>query len=156
MLQLDPQTSTVDGDVLKKHGRSFYWASFFLAQKARTLAATLYAFCRWVDDAVDEAESQLLNNQYRKKNEPTNVLSFLISDNPLLGDIILCHSVIKKEALAQKKSIDDHYAHLIIHGYLHLIGFDHTKNDDALTMENKEIAILKKLGIKNPYLSNIM
>ena len=105
---------------------------------------------------VDEAESQLLNNQYRKKNEPTNVLSFLISDNPLLGDIILCHSVIKKEALAQKKSIDDHYAHLIIHGYLHLIGFDHTKNDDALTMENKEIAILKKLGIKNPYLSNIM
>ena len=105
---------------------------------------------------VDEAESQLLNNQYRKKNEPTNVLSFLISDNPLLGDIILCHSVIKKEALAQKKSIDDHYAHLIIHGYLHLIGFDHTKNDDALTMENKEIAVLKKLGIKNPYLSNIM
>ena len=105
---------------------------------------------------VDEAESQSLNNQYRKKNEPTNVLSFLINDNPLLGDIILCHSVIKKEALAQKKSIDDHYAHLIIHGYLHLIGFDHTKNDDALTMENKEIAVLKKLGIKNPYLSNIM
>ena len=105
---------------------------------------------------VDEAESQLLNNQYRKKNAPTNVLSFLINDKPLLGDIILCHSVIKKEALAQKKSIDDHYAHLIIHGYLHLIGFDHTKNDDALTMENKEIAILKKLGIKNPYLSNIM
>ena len=105
---------------------------------------------------VDEAESQLLNNQYRKKNEPTNVLSFLINDNPLLGDIILCHSVIKKEALAQKKNIDDHYAHLIIHGYLHLIGFDHTKNDDALTMENKEIAVLKKLGIKNPYLSNIM
>ena len=105
---------------------------------------------------VDKAESQSLNNQYRKKNEPTNVLSFLINDNPLLGDIILCHSVIKKEALAQKKSIDDHYAHLVIHGYLHLIGFDHTKNDDALTMENKEIAILKKLGIKNPYLSNIM
>ena len=105
---------------------------------------------------VDEAESQSLNNQYRKKNEPTNVLSFLINDRPLLGDIILCHSVIKKEALAQKKSIDDHYAHLVIHGYLHLIGFDHTKNDDALTMENKEIAVLKKLGIKNPYLSNIM
>ena len=105
---------------------------------------------------MGKAESQLLNNQYRKKNEPTNVLSFLINDKPLLGDIILCHSVIKKEALAQKKSIDDHYAHLIIHGYLHLIGFDHTKNDDALTMENKEIAVLKKLGFKNPYLSNIM
>ena len=52
---------------------------------------------------VDEAESQSLNNQYRKKNEPTNVLSFLINDNPLLGDIILCHSVIKKEALSQKR-----------------------------------------------------
>ena len=105
---------------------------------------------------MGEAESQLLNKQYRKKNEPTNVLSFLINDKPLLGDIILCHSVIKKEALVQKKSIDDHYAHLIIHGYLHLIGFDHAKNDDAFTMENKEIAVLKKLGIKNPYLSNIM
>ena len=58
MLQLDPQISTVDHGLLKKHGRSFYWASFFLAQKARNLAATLYAFCRWVDDAVDEADSQ--------------------------------------------------------------------------------------------------
>ena len=105
---------------------------------------------------VDEAESQSLNNQYRKKNEPTNVLSFLINDKPLIGDIILCHAITKKEALAQKKSLDDHYAHLIIHGYLHLIGFDHTKNDDALIMENKEITVLKKLGIKNPYLSNIM
>ena len=105
---------------------------------------------------VNEAESQSLNNQYRKKNEPTNVLSFLINDKPLIGDIILCHAITKKEALAQKKSLDDHYAHLIIHGYLHLIGFDHTKNDDALIMENKEITVLKKLGIKNPYLSNIM
>ena len=105
---------------------------------------------------VDEAESQSLNNQYRKKNEPTNVLSFLINDKPLIGDIILCHAITKKEAIAQKKSLDDHYAHLIIHGYLHLIGFDHTKNDDALIMENKEITVLKKLGIKNPYLSNIM
>ena len=105
---------------------------------------------------VNEAESQSLNNQYRKKNEPTNVLSFLINDKPLIGDIILCHAITKKEAIAQKKSLDDHYAHLIIHGYLHLIGFDHTKNDDALIMENKEITVLKKLGIKNPYLSNIM
>ena len=80
----------------------------------------------------------------------------MINDKPLIGDIILCHSITKKEALAQKKSLDDHYAHLIIHGYLHLIGFDHTKNDDALIMENKEITVLKQLGIKNPYLSNIM
>ncbi len=102
---------------------------------------------------VDEAESQSLNNKYRKINKPTNVLSFLIDDKPLLGDIVLCHSVIKREAFAQKKRIDDHYAHLIIHGYLHLIGFNHTKDDDALKMENKEIAILKKLGINNPYVS---
>ena len=87
---------------------------------------------------VSEAESQSLNNQYRKKNEPTNVLSFLINNKPLLGDIILCHSVIKKEALEQKKRIEHHYAHLIIHGYLHFLGFNHTKNDDAVIMENKE------------------
>lgn len=105
---------------------------------------------------VSEAESQSLNNQYRKKNKPTNVLSFLINNKPLLGDIILCHSVIKKEALEQKKRIEHHYAHLIIHGYLHFLGFNHTKNDDALIMENKEISILKKLGINNPYTSNIM
>jgi probable rRNA maturation factor len=105
---------------------------------------------------VSEAESQSLNNQYRKKNEPTNVLSFLINNKPLLGDIILCHSVIKREALEQRKRIEHHYAHLIIHGYLHLLGFNHTKNDDAVIMENKEIYVLKKLGINNPYMSNIM
>lgn len=105
---------------------------------------------------VDEAESQSLNNQYRKINKPTNILSFLINDEPLVGDLILCHSVIKKEAFVQKKRICDHYAHLIIHGYLHLLGFNHNKDDDALLMENKEIAVLKKLGIKNPYMSNII
>ena len=105
---------------------------------------------------VDEAESQSLNNQYRKINKPTNILSFLINDEPLVGDLILCHSVIKKEAFVHKKRICDHYAHLIIHGYLHLLGFNHNKDDDALLMENKEIAVLKKLGIKNPYMSNII
>ena len=105
---------------------------------------------------VSEAESQFLNNQYRKKNGATNVLSFLINNKPLLGDIILCHSVIKKEALEQKKRLEHHYAHLIIHGYLHLLGFNHTKDDDAVKMENKEISVLKKLGINNPYMSNIM
>mgnify|MGYP003761973969 FL=1 len=69
---------------------------------------------------------------------------------------MLCHPIIKKEARAQKKKINDHYAHLLIHGCLHLMGFDHEDEDDAVAMENRERLLLKKLGIKNPYKSNIM
>ena len=100
---------------------------------------------------VDEKESQKINYQFRKKNQPTNVLSFLIQESPLVGDLILCHPVIKKEALFQKKKLMDHYAHLIIHGSLHLLGYDHENTSDANIMERKEIMLLKKIGIDNPY-----
>ena len=100
---------------------------------------------------MDEKESQKINHQFRKKNQPTNVLSFLIQDSPLVGDLILCHPVIKKEALIQKKKLMDHYAHLIIHGSLHLLGYDHENTSDANIMERKEIMLLKKIGIDNPY-----
>lgn len=105
---------------------------------------------------VDELESQLLNNKFRNINKPTNILSFLIDENPIVGDLILCHPIIKKEARDQNIKIKDHYAHLLIHGYLHLTGLDHEKEKNAQIMENKEIAILKKLRIKNPYKSNII
>ena len=105
---------------------------------------------------VSEIESKALNNRYRKINKPTNILSFQIESNPLIGDLVLCHPIIKKEARAQKKKINDHYAHLLIHGCLHLMGFDHEDEDDAVAMENRERLLLKKLGIKNPYKSNIM
>jgi len=102
---------------------------------------------------VDNDESINLNNIYRKKKYPTNVLSFLVDDEVhLIGDIVLCAPVIQKEALEQSKKLEAHYAHLIIHGALHLYGYDHENKKDADIMEAKEIKILTKLGYKNPYL----
>ena len=102
---------------------------------------------------VDNDESINLNNIYRKKKYPTNVLSFLVDDEVhLIGDIVLCAPVIEKEALQQSKKLEAHYAHLIIHGALHLYGYDHENKKDADIMEAKEIKILTKLGYKNPYL----
>ncbi|CAM8415807.1 COG0319 Predicted metal-dependent hydrolase [Candidatus Methylopumilus universalis] len=101
---------------------------------------------------VDNDESQNLNNIYRKKKYPTNVLSFLVDDEVhLIGDIVLCAPVIEKEALEQSKKLEAHYAHLIIHGALHLYGYDHENKKDADIMEAKEIKILTGLGYKNPY-----
>ena len=102
---------------------------------------------------VDNDESQNLNNIYRKKKYPTNVLSFLVDDEVhLIGDIVLCAPVIEKEALEQSKKLEAHYAHLIIHGALHLYGYDHENKKDADIMEAQEIKILTGLGYKNPYL----
>ncbi len=102
---------------------------------------------------VDNDESQNLNNIYRKKKYPTNVLSFLVDDEVhLIGDIVLCAPVIEKEALEQSKKLEAHYAHLIIHGALHLYGYGHENKKDADIMEAKEIKILTGLGYKNPYL----
>jgi probable rRNA maturation factor len=102
---------------------------------------------------VDNDESQNLKNIYRKKKYPTNVLSFLVDDEVhLIGDIVLCAPVIEKEALEQSKKLEAHYAHLIIHGALHLYGYDHENKKDADIMEAKEIKILTGLGYKNPYL----
>ena len=102
---------------------------------------------------VSTKESKLLNRKFRKKNNPTNVLSFLIDDSEkLLGDLVLCHDVIRNEAKLQKKLIKNHYTHLILHGFLHLIGYDHDNERDQKVMEKKEIKALKKLNIENPYI----
>ena len=122
-----------------------YWLSVF---KKNRITLTIRI--------VSEIESKALNNRYRKINKPTNILSFQIESNPLIGDLVLCHPIIKKEARAQKKKINDHYAHLLIHGCLHLMGFDHEDEDDAVAMENRERLLLKKKKKKNPYKSNIM
>jgi len=103
---------------------------------------------------VNENESQKLNKQFRNKDAATNILSFLMLDNPIEGDLVLCHPIIKREAKAQNKKILDHYAHLIIHGYLHLLGYDHQNNADAAKMEKKEIEILNKFNINDPYKDN--
>jgi probable rRNA maturation factor len=106
---------------------------------------------------VNNEESQQLNAQYRGKDKPTNVLSFPFEvpdgiELNLLGDLIICIDVMKKEADEQNKALFDHWAHLVIHGCLHLVGFDHISDSEALEMETIEIAILAKLGIINPYL----
>ncbi|MCB2427713.1 rRNA maturation RNase YbeY [Methylophaga pinxianii] len=106
---------------------------------------------------VDEAESAELNNDYRGKNVPTNVLSFPFEspvplEPMLLGDLVLCVPVVEREAVEQHKTLDDHWAHLIVHGCLHLLGYDHIEDDEAEEMEALEIRILAKLDIKNPYI----
>lgn len=93
---------------------------------------------------------QELNNKYRDKNQPTNVLSFPNQDNNL-GDIILAIETIENEAKEQGKTFHNHATHLLVHGFLHLLGYDHIEAKDADKMEKKEIKILSKLVIKNPY-----
>lgn len=96
-----------------------------------------------------------LNSQYRGKNKPTNVLSFpdeSFEESGNLGDIILSIETIEKEAKEQGKTFRGHATHLLIHGFLHLIGYDHTHDKQAENMEKLEIKILRKLGISNPYL----
>ena len=98
---------------------------------------------------VGEREGRSLNRAFRKKNYATNVLSFPYGKNQ--GDVVLCHPVIRREARAQGKSVAAHYAHLVVHGCLHLRGYDHEKKRDAARMEAREIGILRRVGISNPY-----
>lgn len=109
---------------------------------------------------VDRNVMQTLNETYRQKAKPTNVLSFP-SQLPealrgsFLGDIAICAPVVQEEALKQNKSFDAHFAHLVIHGTLHLLGFDHVEENEALLMENEEIRILNILGYPDPYFVEI-
>lgn len=105
---------------------------------------------------VDETEMSQLNHRYRGQNKPTNVLSFpadIPSDLklPLLGDIVICAPVIEAEAKQQNKAGIAHWAHMLVHGTLHLLGYDHVEDSQATEMESLEISILQKLGYTNPY-----
>lgn len=110
---------------------------------------------------VDNAQSQLLNHTYRQKDKPTNVLSFVSDlpdnivqalDHTPLGDLVICLPVVLQEAQAQQKSVQAHLSHLVVHGILHLLGYDHELGEqEANEMEQLEIEILSKLGIENPY-----
>lgn len=108
---------------------------------------------------VDKTEIQTLNRTYRHKDKPTNVLSFPVDlpeelNLPLLGDIVICPSVVFEEAQAQSKTYEHHFAHMIIHGCLHLLGYDHLTDEQANLMEPLEIDILGTLSIPNPYTRN--
>lgn len=106
---------------------------------------------------VEKDEIQILNQQYRGKDKPTNVLSFPADSHDsltfkLLGDLIICAEVVKDEAIEQHKTYEQHLAHMVVHGCLHLLGYDHIEPEDAEEMESLEIEVMEKLGFANPYL----
>lgn len=108
---------------------------------------------------VDIAESQSLNHDYRGKDKPTNVLSFPFEAPPgivlpLLGDLVVCAQIVEQEAVEQQKNLSNHWAHMIIHGILHLRGYDHILDVEADEMEAMEIDILATFDIPNPYQIN--
>lgn len=100
---------------------------------------------------VDDVAIQKINKKYRGMNKPTNVLSFELGDDVLLGDIFISLDTVQREAKNENISVAEHTAHMVVHGMLHLLGYDHLNDKDATRMEKKEITILKKLGYKNPY-----
>ena len=107
---------------------------------------------------VDEAESHALNLNYRGKDRPTNVLSFPFEcpdevELPLLGDLVICRQVVEREAQEQDKPLMAHWAHMVVHGSLHLLGYDHIEDDEAEKMESLETQIMTGLGFADPYLS---
>lgn len=125
----------------------------------RWAEATLRGRMRRADLAIrlaNDHEAQALNRHYRGRDYATNVLSFPAElpegvKLPVLGDIVLCPSVVAKEAAEQKKTLRNHYAHLTVHGVLHLLGFDHIDKKEALAMETLECEVLDGLGIADPY-----
>ena len=126
------------------------WVTLVLTQQKATGSITIRI--------VDGTESQRLNHTYRGKNKPTNVLSFPFAQaetftlpEKILGDLVLCAPLIEQEAVEQNKPLTAHWAHLIIHGTLHLLGYDHMINEEAEMMEVLEIKLLAQLGYPNPY-----
>lgn len=145
---LDLQIATSDSNDIPSQDKIQQWLTFILPQFVNEAELTIRI--------VDEQESQYLNNLYRHKDRPTNVLSFPFEspvemETPLLGDLVICKQIVHKEALEQNKSLESHWAHMIVHGCLHLLGYDHIDDNEAQEMESIEIDIMAALGFANPY-----
>lgn len=121
------------------------------AQVRKWVKATLMSDAEITVRFVAEEEGRSLNQNYRGKDYATNVLSFIYASEPVQGDLVICAPVVVREALEQGKAIDAHYAHLIVHGSLHLQGFDHEVEAEALVMEARETEIVMRLGYPDPY-----
>ena len=125
------------------------WADLVLG----TLAQDLELLIR----IVDVFEITQLNTRYRNQKEATNILAFEFEsfgdfESNFLGDLVICGPLVKQEALAQQKKVSAHWAHLVIHGTLHLLGYDHLRAEDTKKMQRLEVAFLKKIGIADPYI----
>lgn len=145
---LDLQIATSDSNDIPSQDKIQQWLTFILPQFVNEAELTIRI--------VDEQESQYLNNLYRHKDRPTNVLSFPFEspvemETPLLGDLVICKQIVQKEAQEQNKSLESHWAHMIVHGCLHLLGYDHIDDNEAQEMESIEIDIMADLGFANPY-----
>ena len=131
------------------------WASAALGRRARGAELAVRV--------VQPATSKRLNARYRGRDQPTNVLSFPVPALPAagagrhaprpLGDLVICARVVREEARAQHKALKAHWAHLVVHGALHLLGYDHEHDAEARRMERREVAVLRRFGIANPYRS---
>lgn len=147
MLELDIQratdAATPEDAALRR------WCELALRQRSADSEMTIRL--------VDEAEGRELNHTYRHKDYATNVLSFPadvpddLLDIPLLGDLVICVAVVEREAAEQGKSLEAHWAHLVIHGCLHLLGYDHIEDEEAEEMESLERELLAELGHPDPY-----
>ena len=125
-----------------------HWARCAIAGRRRTAELSIRI--------VDAAESRALNRRFRGKDKPTNVLSFPAElppelELPLLGDLVICRDVVEAEAAEQGKPPEAHWAHMVVHGTLHLLGYDHESTSEAETMEALEAEILGELGWPDPY-----
>jgi probable rRNA maturation factor len=124
------------------------------AQIRRWTRAALERDARVTVRIVGGGEARSLNRRFRGGDHPTNVLTFVMRERPRLeGDLALCAPVIAREARAQRKSTAAHYAHLVVHGVLHLQGYDHAHSREALAMERRETQIVTRLGYPDPYVS---
>ena len=146
--EIDVQFAPNLGEVLPSIAQIQTWANAVLNGRSDNATMSIRI--------ADEDEITELNHTYRDKNTPTNVLSFPMEIPEevgvnLLGDVVICAPVVAKEAAAQSKTLESHWAHMVIHGTLHLLNYDHINDDDAQVMEAIEMEIMKSLGYDNPY-----
>ena len=154
-LYIDLQLASENQEGLPSQAQFEKWVNQALTLQAQTAD---YPETEITIRIVDEAESHELNLTYRGKDKPTNVLSFPFEvpegiELPLLGDLIICRQVVEREAVEQQKPLDAHWAHLAIHGTLHLLGYYHLTDEEAEEMESLETEIMQSLGFEDPYIS---